>query len=357
MGDTSATLSTSLVDLRRPPRLNKATLMALGPTCLQVLEQASQALSDRMGWPGGPDTPPSDGLLAPSAYAAQRALDFSDRLDDLDSEVLEIVEAELQGVYWAFLGLHNIQTHFPQVYQQLTLDMFQGWWDILWAFYHLVNEQGWFPLNWQLLQHLWDGWRNASSDPKYLVHYLVKIPLQVFGVGPFELEEVAILALLHGLLLNPHLLRAEELSDLGFNIAPDDIRSGTLYRRVREAELSHLKPPLCYLGEVALVVAGETENPFLDVYFDYHTLSTSQPFFWDRDVEALREAWTLAEPVASKVTAFLSWFHDDEAGKIRETIGLILELGGFSISNEVTVEQHPLEHGDSRRIHGDSRSF
>lgn len=252
-------------------------------------------------------------------------------LERLRPVKLDSLAAYLRNYERTIAGLRLIEKLFPEAlagYGNLTGT---GWWEVLAHLANLVEEAGWFEIDWGALNEAWAYWmEDPAEQGDHLATFLRYIPARQYGFDQQSLLQFPPLELLHVLLdgsagaVSSELLVATELYD-SLNDWTEADRQQVWDRLHRiEADPGAYPEPVRWLPELARWACRRTGNHLLDGSFDpYH----DGPWLcWESEaeLEQVRSAWRRAGPVIEQFRRLMAWY-EAEPGRITLLTNFLLE--------------------------------
>lgn len=215
-------------------------------------------------------------------------------------------------------ALYLVHCHFPHLLpRMLPLD----WLEILVCFLRQVEQEGWFRIDWTLLNDYFYLTREEMAeidlidDPfwepealMYLARALDFIPFLGFGFDEDGVGHYYSLDDSHPplLLLHMLLIRGQEcairLGDGRFGWGERERQAA--WRRLEL--VGALPEPLCWLPEIARYLDGNSGNPVLDMVQNF-ALWEAGCYNWHLDLELVCSLWRQAEPVLNRIHRFVTW--------------------------------------------------
>ncbi|MBE7556815.1 MAG: hypothetical protein HS126_37710 [Anaerolineales bacterium] len=158
---------------------------------------------------------PQTGLLVPSAprlladdrpdQAAKQPPNAQLRpwaaLPRLRPVKVETLTNQLSNYERTIIGLRLVEQHFPEALADYG-DLAQtGWWEILAHLNNLVEEAGWWEVNWTALNEAWAWWMEESKENgDRLAIFLTYIPVRHYGLNQDTILKFPPMELLYVLL-------------------------------------------------------------------------------------------------------------------------------------------------------------
>lgn len=217
-------------------------------------------------------------------------------------------------------ALEMLRTFFPE---RLEAEFERGFahcsdWHLpLGVFYRQVEEQGWFPVNWELLDEAWAHWMQQEDDHgDHLAVWLSHIPVQMFGFSDGErIFEYPPLELLRALLdenveaVSSELLIESELYDTLNEWHPSDRRRAWQKLDRIDRDPGRHPPGARFLPALARWACGRTGNVLLDRHFDPYNHG---PWFPWAEREPLCRLWRRAAPSVAALERLMAWYQTDQ---------------------------------------------
>jgi len=206
-----------------------------------------------------------------------------------------------------------VQRFFPDMLPQIDLRK-TSWHKIFRAFLDRVEQAGWLPIDWSLLDWLWDSMNLGEDieDTDYtLAQYLTGIPVRYFAPNVEDLENSVVLGALYCLLSNGEAVADSELFALGL---PPAVNSPAYKAALQQAIRGPFPPdtpePFAWLPAVADILLRRTGNFLLDEDNDYEEIAPLR-FRWDSqaDLVLLNNAWVYGRMHALHYDAFTEFFY------------------------------------------------
>ncbi len=265
----------------------------------------------------GPETHASardpGGILGPYSFPRPGVL-----LRRLRPVGLAAVVRQMQHYSRTVRAAQLMETHFPDGLAAYRPVLEVGWWEVLIDLGHKIEEDGWFELDWELLDLAWAGWmedrENDAGDA--LARFLEYIPVQLYGLTGAHYRQYPAMEMGHILLAetpaikpSPHLLAAAEL----YNRLDKWRRSNraAAWERLQAIEVDpgRYPEPVRWLPELARWAVKRTGNFILDRSFD----PNSGPWVPWTDIEQVKVAWRRAGPVIEQFHRLNQWVTADES--------------------------------------------
>ncbi|MCQ3972392.1 MAG: hypothetical protein DPW09_02975 [Anaerolineae bacterium] len=231
---------------------------------------------------------------------------------------VETLTTQLGNYERTITGLRLVEQHFPEALADYG-DLAQtGWWELLAHLNNLVEEAGWWEVNWTALNEAWAWWMEESKENgDRLAIFLTYIPVRHYGLNQDTVLKFPPMELLYVLLdgsagvASSDLLIAIELYD-GIDQWDQADRDAAWARlHAIEADPGLYPEAVRWLPELARWACHRTGNPLLDRDFDpYH----DGPWFrWaaEAEVEQTRSAWRRARPVIEQFRRLMEWYEAD----------------------------------------------
>lgn len=214
--------------------------------------------------------------------------------------------------------------------------LFDHWTTTFREFLGLVDEAGWLPVDWGLLNDLWqkaysEGYDEEDTEPDSFAlsaEYLWSIPCATWGMLDKEFDDeiyhtppAALLAVYGGALV------WHETLDDYFDAPPDIDDWRPIYERLRTHDFGQYEEPLCWLPDLVDFACDRTGNVILDTSLDMMDIYDWVGMWrWDdrSDLAVLRKDWTAGKPLVEKWQRFLEWCEGQEE---MEQIAAILTGG------------------------------
>ena len=256
----------------------------------------------------------------PAAQSPARLLRPWTLLKRLRPVKVAAVHRRLREVERLSLGLGLLRRHFPAALAEYGDLKETGWWQVLAHLANLVEEAGWFEINWPVLNDAWALWMSDSEEEEgdHLAVYLHYVPVTLYGFSDREsLFEFPPMELLHALLaeceiqaVSSELLIQAELYDGLENWSRQDRAAAWQLLGEVESDPGRYPEPVRWLPELARWACHRTGNVMLDRHFDPYDQG---PWFtWrEPDLEQLRTAWRRAKPVITAFERLLAWYETD----------------------------------------------
>lgn len=214
-------------------------------------------------------------------------------------------------------ALRLIQRHFkPELARYGDLSQ-AGWWEILADLFNLIEQAGWFAINWEALNQGWAYWQgDPAENGHHLATYLHYIPVRLYGLTAETRFEIPPLELMYALfaegvdVVSTELLVQVELYD-----GLDEWREHNRHLAWRwlydiEADAGRYPEPVRWLPELVRWACGLTRNAILDQHFEPQRLG---PWYgWER-IEEITTAWRRAKPTIDQGQRLMAWTDADEA--------------------------------------------
>ncbi len=216
-------------------------------------------------------------------------------------------------------ALQLMYHHFPDLLWDVIPEY--GWLDVMRYFLRCVEGEGWFGIDWNNLDDLYQ-WamddypetEEEENDPNWepsALHYMAlaleQIPVKCFGFDDWgfnELDQDPPLLLLN-CLLDPHGF------DFAKNFGEFDLGerdpAGANWDHLNALDSTRLSPPLCWLPEMARYACAETGNPLMDHSSHFEKWQFSSWYSWDTDLDTLRQDWQKAQAMLKRVRQFIAW--------------------------------------------------
>lgn len=211
-----------------------------------------------------------------------------------------------------------IATHFPQV-NFAQEDGNLPWWEVAAKLFNHVEKNGFFEVNWRVLNTAWNIWRAVDEttgrpvDPNgnYLAMFLDCMPITFYGMET-EIHQFPPLELLRTFLgREPKAVTAELLITTGLydSYKVEDWSEADRQRaweRVHRIERNpHKYPgPVRWIPNMARWACGDTGNVILDT--TYKRFEDGPWYEW-HTLQAIKRAWQRAHPIVLQREPFLKW--------------------------------------------------
>lgn len=249
---------------------------------------------------------------------------------------LSAISERLTCDLYMYQAIELLNRLFPENTYLPNIDVTKtNWYDVFATVLNLIEEQDWFWIDWSskvngcphgTLDYLWEMmWNSGEVEIEHdIAAYLNGIPVRCFGFTETDIEECEGLTILRGLVSDEVRLPASTLADIGlFDNLTEDLMESIKYRCMA-IDWSDQPEPLCWLGEMVAIAARATGNLILDYSNELYGDWWPERFDWRDDLDALREAWPAAKPVALHQQRFREWLWEDEDNARRTMTELML---------------------------------
>jgi len=224
-----------------------------------------------------------------------------------------------------------LRTHFPAELAESANEALQptAWHRPLGLLCSLVEQNHWFPVNWNALNEAWALWMHTEDHDDYgdhLAAYIYYIPVEMYGFTDHEkIFEFPPMELLRALLdQNVEAVRSDILVQAELYDALDvwgDRERQSAWARLEEIESDPNRyapsDAVRFLPELARWACARTNNPLLDHHFDPYERG---PWFtWAEDLPRVRRWWQRAAPVVEMLHRLMAWYEQDPANLAKLT--------------------------------------
>lgn len=242
---------------------------------------------------------------------------------------VETLAGQLHTYERAIAGLRLIEQFFPAALKEYgdpsglspsgrSLSA-TGWWEILAHLANLIEEAGWFEIDWTSLNEAWAYWmEDPNENGDHLATFLHFIPARHYGFDQQTILDYPPMELLYVLLdgsagaASADLLVAIELYDSIDDAWTEADRQAAWARlHAIEADPGLYPEPVRWLPELARWTCRRTGNPLLDRQFD--PAEAGPWFVWqaESDLIQVRSAWRRAGPVIAQFRRLMEWYEKD----------------------------------------------
>jgi hypothetical protein len=231
---------------------------------------------------------------------------------------VETLTRQLSNYERTVSGLRRVEQHFPEALVDYT-DLAQtGWWEILAHLNNLVEEAGWWEVNWAALNEAWAWWmEEPTENGDRLALFLTYIPARHYGLTQETILKYPPLELLYVLLdgaagvASADLLIAIELYDGIDQWRQTDRDAAWARLHAIEADPGLYPEAVRWLPELARWACRRTGNHLLDREFDPNNDGPWLRWEAESEVEQTRSAWRRARPVIEQFRRLMDWYEAD----------------------------------------------
>lgn len=265
----------------------------------------------------GPLAPGPPGLLAEDRPRLAQLRPWA-LLERLRPVTLTSLAGQVANYQRTVTGLRLVQKYFPAALADYGDLAGTGWYEVLAHLNNLVEEAGWWQVDWAALNEAWAWWmEEPEENGERLAGYLTCIPARHYGLSPETLLSFPPLELLYVLLdgsagaVSSDLLIALELYDNLDDWSESD-RTAAWDRLHRiEADPGRYPGPVRWLPELARWVCRRTGNHLLDRELDPYQDGAWLSWEAEAEVEQTRSAWRRAGPVIEQFRRLMHWYEAD----------------------------------------------
>lgn len=216
------------------------------------------------------------------------------------------------------VGLKRIQAYFPETMSVYASVETASWYEILHHLSSLVEEAGWFPINWDALNEAWAVWMQDTEDDNgdCLARYLHYMPVALFGFTPGSLREYPPMELLYVLLAKDVEVVSERtatesgLYDTVMEWDDSDRQATWELLHTIEADPGRWPEAVRWLPALARWSCQEADNIFFNHHFDPYE-GRGPWLTWDNDLEAINLAWRRAQSTVDMFHRLMAWYEKD----------------------------------------------
>lgn len=271
------------------------------------------------------------------------------KTDSLTNDAGRLLRASAYLTRWRPVHLHRVIRDLRYYFRQgkllgmveeffpETLPEFEagwGWLDTLSDFLKLVEEAGWFAIDWKTLDYLWECYAQLGDDDcedciesDYLMafsHFVEHMPVRHYNYDEDEwlneiLENVPLLALVRGLVDPRYQANISEwlIEYELYDVVSQDIDLLSLPERCEGQP-----EPLCHLSLLVKYVRRETGNRLLNTAVSLVDWDFSM-WRWDSpaDRAEVKRLSAEAQPEWQKIEALLEWADGPE--QVEEAVCLL----------------------------------
>ena len=231
---------------------------------------------------------------------------------------VECLTHQLNNYERTITGLRLIESYFPEALAEYT-DLAQtGWWEIVAHLNNLVEEAGWWEVNWAALNEAWAWWmEEPKENGDQMAIFLTYIPARHYGLDQETILNFPPMELLYVLLdgsagvASSDLLIAIELYDGIDQWAQAEREAAWAQLHTIEADPGLYPEAVRWLPELARWACHRTGNHLLDRVFEPHHDGPWLSWASESDVEQTRSAWRRARPVIEQFRRLMEWYEAD----------------------------------------------
>jgi len=196
-----------------------------------------------------------------------------------------------------------------------------GWWQILAHFFNLIEHQGYFPINWKVVNEAGECWLRPEYQDRgeLLATYINYIPLNLYGLTDKSIEKYPPMELLHALLskcqvkaVSTKLLTEAEIYDaLDTWTEPDKANAWAFLRRI-EADPAPWPEAVRIMPALARYACNATGNIVLDGQFNPY--NREGPWCtWSNHLIQMQASWQRAKMTLQWFDRLMRWYAREPA--------------------------------------------
>lgn len=234
---------------------------------------------------------------------------------------IETLAIQLHTYERAIAGLRLIEKFFPEALKEYGNLSDTGWWEILAHLANLIEESGWFEIDWNVLNEAWACWIEAPEENgDHLATFLHFIPARHYGFDQQTILNYPPMELLYVLLdgsagvASADLLVAIELYDgIDDDWTEADRQAAWARLHAIESDPGLYPEPVRWLPELARWTCRRTGNLLLDRPFNPAEDGPWLVWEAESDLEQVRSAWRRARPVIDQFRRLMAWYEADHS--------------------------------------------